>query len=294
MNDKENIKRNPYINEDGQRELHKSIIAFVDILGFKDLVRNAKKKGKSQEVFKDFHHVLSTWFNRIEEMQKKSFEMPFIGGRKDDYTIRIFTDCIVIGCPIKQDGNRYNFIEGCNEFFDILTTLYIFQLEMINQGYFVRGAIAVDELYMDDIIIYGNGISEAYEAESKLAKFPRIILTESAETMFMQIDEAFCKNKGQNYLTPYLYKDEDGLLFLNYLESIKIGESNYEFVDELEKHKQLLEEKLSEYKNKLQILEKYIWVAKYHNFFCNQPPYYNDYFVDLSQYQMQSFDRNKT
>ena len=30
-------------------------------------------------------------------------------------------------------------------------------MEMTNNGYFVRGAITVDELYMDDTIIYGNG-----------------------------------------------------------------------------------------------------------------------------------------
>jgi len=293
MNDDVNSQRNPYINAQGQRELQKSIIAFVDILGFRELVRNAKKAGKSQEVFTDFHQVLSTWFNRIEDMKKDTFKMPFVGGKKDNYTIRIFTDCIAIGCPIKKDGYKYNFIEGCNEFFDILSTLYIFQLEMINLGYFVRGAIAVDELYMDDIIIYGNGISEAYETESKHAKFPRIILTESAKNLFQEIDKAFSNKKIENYLTSYLYKDSDGLLFLNYLESIKIGESNYEFVGELEKHKEMLRKKLSEFRNKPQILEKYVWAAKYHNLFCNQPPFYENCIVDLSQYQMQSSSNRK-
>jgi len=33
---------------------------------------------------------------------------------------------------------------------------------------------------MDDVIIYGNGAIEAYEAETKQAKYPRIILTKSA------------------------------------------------------------------------------------------------------------------
>jgi hypothetical protein len=286
MNDDINDKRNPYINEEGQRELHTSIIAFVDILGFKELVRNAKKDGKSQKIFTDFYQVLATWYKRDATFSKEVFEMPPIGGKKDKYKIRIFTDCILIGFPISKRGREYNFIEGCDEFFDILSSLYLFQTEMVNQGYFVRGAIAVDELYIDDVIIYGNGVTEAYEAESKQAKYPRIILTESAEKMFMEIDKSFVDQERNNYLNRYLNRDSDGQLFLNYLESIKIGESDYQFVDELEKHKQMVEANLRTYLDNPNCLEKYVWAANYHNYFCGQPPYYNDHRIDLTQYSM--------
>ena len=289
MSEDINDKRNPYISAEGQRELHKSIIAFVDILGFKELVRNAKNEGTSQKLFTDFHQVLSTWFNRIEDLDKRMF----IEGKKDSYKIRIFTDCILIGCPIRKSGRNSNFIEGCNEFYEILSMLYIYQAEMVNHGYFIRGAIAVDELYMDDVIIYGNSVTEAYETESKQAKYPRIILSKSAEAMFMQIDKSFSNQEHENYLNPYLNRDSDGQLFLNYLESIKIGESDYQFVGELEKHKQMVETNLSKYHDNPHILEKYIWVANYHNCFCNQPPCYNDYRIDLTQYPMQPVTRRQ-
>ena len=66
MTNDSSIKMNPYINGDGQPELCQSITAFVDILGFKELVKNARKEKNSQELFMDFHRVLSTWFNREE------------------------------------------------------------------------------------------------------------------------------------------------------------------------------------------------------------------------------------
>lgn len=163
----DNDKRNPYINSDAQRELRKSIVAFVDVLGFTNLVRKAKGQGKSQEVFLNFHQVLYSWHNRQEEYYKSKFDMPFLGGKKDGYKIRIFTDCILIGLPIRKSGIGYNFIEGCNEFFDMLSEIYLLQMELVNQGYFVRGSIAVDELYMDEVIIYGIGAIEAYEGEIK-------------------------------------------------------------------------------------------------------------------------------
>ncbi|OAI00631.1 hypothetical protein A1353_19535 [Methylomonas methanica] len=290
MDDNLNDKRNPYMNAEGQRKLHTSIIAFVDILGFKEIVRNAQKKGTSQELFADFHQVISTWYKRDIVDSNRLFKMPFIGGKKDKYKIRIFTDCILIGCPIEKKERRHNFIEGSDEFLELLSKLYLFQLDMANNGYLIRGAIALDELYMDDVIIYGNGVTEAYEAESIQAKYPRIILTKSAEDMFVKIDNSFAHQGRENYLRPYLNRDSDGLLFLNYLESIKIGDSDYQFVSELEKHKQMLDNKLIQYRNKPHILEKYIWAANYHNYFCNQPPCYDDYQIDLTKYQMQSIN----
>ena len=84
------------------------------------------------------------------------FEMPLIGGQKDSFKIRIFTDCILIWYPIIENGHS-RFSEGCIELYEVLRLLEVFQMEMTNNGYFVRGAITVDELYMDDTIIYGNG-----------------------------------------------------------------------------------------------------------------------------------------
>ncbi|MBD9358075.1 hypothetical protein [Methylomonas albis] len=283
MTDSTKDKRNPYINSAGQRELRKSIIAFIDVLGFKELVRKAKDEDKSQEVFLNFHQALSSWHKREEEYYETKFKMPFIGGKKDRYKIRIFTDCILIGCPISKSGRSYNFIEGCDEFFDILSTIYLLQAEMVNQGYFVRGAIAVDELYMDEVIIYGNGAIEAYEAEASKAKYPRIILTKSASSVLAEICKGFEDQQLENYINKFFFKDSDGQLFISYLESIKIGEDDFQFVSELEKHKNIIELKLAEYKDKPRYLEKYLWTANYHNNFCNQPPYYDDYKIDLTK-----------
>lgn len=283
MTDSINDNRNPYINKDGKLKLHKSIVGFIDVLGFKELVRNARKEGKSQEHFTDFHQALSTWFNRIEEIRR---EMSFPGASKDSDKIRIYTDCILIGHPINKSVREYNFIEGCDEFRRILLALCHLQLEMTNEGYFIRGAIAIDELYMDDIIIYGNGAIDAYEAESKQAKYPRIILTKSAEDMLMEISQGFVEQNRDNFISQYLYRDSDGKLFLSYLESIKIGDDDYQFVNELEKHQQRVEENLIKYHDNPHILEKYVWAANYHNYFCNQPPCYDGYRIDLTEYKI--------
>ena len=56
---------------------------------------------------------------------------------------------------------------------------------------------------------------------------------------------------------------------------------------ELEKHKKVIENKLQEYYDKPDILEKYVWAANYHNLFCNLDSN-EEYRIDLVRYQMQS------
>jgi len=57
-------KLNPYLNTEGQGQLRNSVVAFLDVLGFKELVRDAKKDGKSQLLFAEFQDALneaSSW-----------------------------------------------------------------------------------------------------------------------------------------------------------------------------------------------------------------------------------------
>lgn len=287
-----NDKLNPYVNAEGQGELHNSVVAFIDILGFKELVRDAKDKGSSQELFTEFQGAIKAAFFHLHDYVSEDFYNASGGSPeiKSSHKFRVFTDCILIGCPISDTGHPDTFIKGRDEFYTVLNTLYFLQSQLVNRGFFVRGAITVDELYMDDVTIYGIGLIDAYEAELKQAKYPRIILAKSAEAMFMEINKGFQAQKrdnytSHNYLSRYLYRDSDGLLFLNYLESINIADEP--FLNELVKHKEVIENRLREYYDKPDILEKYVWAANYHNCFCNHDNN-NEHRIDLIQYQMQS------
>lgn len=280
-----NNKLNPYISSESQGVLHNSVVAFIDILGFKEHVRDAKKKGNSQEIFTKFQDTISNAFSTLDfSFAKDCYEIS--GGLSDiknTYNFRIFTDCILIGCPIRKTGNLSTFIEGCDEFHTVLDILYFLQTTLVNSGFFVRGGISVDEFYMDDITIYGVAGIDAYDAESERAKYPRIILTKSAEAMLMKINKGFRAQKRENYIRKYLYKDRDGLFFINYLESINMRD--IPFLEHLQMHKEVIEKNLQKHHDKPDILEKYVWAADYHNCFCNQNNN-TEYRIDLIKYQM--------
>ncbi|WP_305908114.1 hypothetical protein Q9L42_012265 [Methylomarinum sp. Ch1-1] len=282
-----NDKLNPYLNTEGQVELSNSIVAFLDVLGFKELVRDAKKDGKSQQLFAKFQDALKEAnFSLTDHFADDLYNLSSNSSEiKAKHKFRVFTDCILIGCPIGDSFHYGTLIKGLDAFWTVFRTLYLIQSQLVNRGFFVRGAITVGELYMDERTIYGIGLIDAYEAESKQAKYPRIILTKSAEAMFVEIDKDFQLNKYNNYLKQYLYRDSDGLLFLNYLESINISDAP--FLNELDMHKKVIENKLQKYYDKPDILEKYVWAANYHNLFCNFDSN-EEYRIDLVRYQMQS------
>ncbi|MGI0014730.1 MAG: hypothetical protein ACREBU_15010 [Nitrososphaera sp.] len=154
---------------------------------------------------------------------------------------------------------------------------------MVNRGFFVRGAIAID-----DMTVFGQGLLDSYDGESRDARDPRIILTNSAREAVMQ-HVNYYSNPSHSPQARDLYKDADGQFFLNYLDSILIAEEEHgPLIDVLASHKFAVEAKLTEYRDQPAYWAKYAWSASYHNFFCEQYRYFSDeHKIDVSQFQMQ-------
>lgn len=133
------------------------------------------------------------------------------------------------------------------------------------EDFFVRGAIAIGDLYMDDITVFGGGLIEAYEAERTLARDLRIVLAPSAQSAVNEHLEYY----GRGSHAPQnqdLLRDSDGQFFVNYLDTL-IPAVDYFYEKELSAHKARIEEKLALYKSRPPIWAKYLWAANCHNFF---------------------------
>lgn len=63
--------------------------------------------------------------------------------------------------------------------------------------------------------------------------------------------------------------DSDGEWFVNYLEAA-IGEDEEKTTAILKRHKEVVEVKLNEFSKEYRILQKYLWVANYHNYFITE------------------------
>ena len=259
------MSRNPYQNEGKSPQIRPSVVAFIDILGYMDLISSAEKSDTQNEVLKRLHESLSAGRTWLEEAYAGSSELKKLT-KVDRYVLKAFTDNIVIAWPIRQDGE----VEIGNAY----SKLSDFQFTMSLEGFFVRGGIAVGNAYVDDITVFGDGVTQAYIGESKIARDPRIVLTESAVAAVKEHLEYYGNPRHAPQTSEFLI-DSDGQWFVNYLECVLIAaDERGPFYDEFLRHKSAVERKLLEYKNDPPIFSKYAWVANYHNYFCDLYPAY--------------------
>ena len=209
--------RNPYHQDDGSRIVRPSVVAWLDILGFAEMAKEAQRTGTENEFLTRLYSALEQGRNHWLEQDKwiESHGGKSVGRvlPKDFYALKAFTDNIVIGWPIRSDGEI--------ELGDAFSALSWFQFEMINAGFFIRGAISVGNIYVDDIAVVGGGLIEAYKGESTLARDPRIILTATAAKTVKGHLEYYGSRSGGGSHAPQnreLLQDADGQFFLNYLE----------------------------------------------------------------------------
>ena len=129
------------------------VVAFIDILGFKESIKKSNKNEK------EYERVLKT----LTELQdffikpKDKYEIEADEALKLDSQIMQVSDSLVISRLVEGRGGIYNMLNECAFASHIL----------INNGYLCRGAIKVGNLYHTDKMIFGEAFIKAYLAESE-------------------------------------------------------------------------------------------------------------------------------
>jgi hypothetical protein len=264
------VPANPYKNELGVPQLRPSVAAFLDILGYKKYIEGVFRDGKGNEELARLRNALDVAQQFLKkETGRKNLARRYYAdlqtkehhSLRSDFLVHSFTDDLVIGYPLVH-GDAFGAL--------VMVMFYIeyFQMELARQGYFIREAISIGDLYVDEDIIFGQALLEAYQAEQELAVYPRVILCRSAE-------EPFRANPMlQDRSAPDVLIDSDGRVFIDYLnETVMIAYPDFgPYTEFLEGHKNAVVAKLKEFSNKPRIRAKYEWTATYHNAFCSSYP----------------------
>ncbi len=173
-------------------------IAFIDILGFKEMVTN--------------HSC-----NDIYDLYRRRMIKPmasFTHGEKpvlnmEDVHMKVMSDsvCFYIDCSIK------------NSLVGLVATCLYFQVDLLRYSIPIlsRGAITCGKLFADGDIIFGPGFVKAYLMEEKSAKYPRIIMTR--ETIDTSID--LTDKEEQDYILSSSYLDYDEFYTLDCCELLE-------------------------------------------------------------------------
>lgn len=254
------MSKSIYKASDTDLELKKSFTVFLDLLGFANDINKYHKSGRSGEHFNKIYKSFSQACTQL----KFDNDSEGINTSEPLWEIKLFSDNVVLGCPFQT-----SFIHDESLFGLLIMGIIDFQLSLTLDGFFVRGGWSLGDLFVDENMIYGQSLLDSYNLE-KAAKYPRIVLSDQVtELVFKHLKYYSSKEFSPQY--KHLLKDDNDIIFINYLYEIlpyEGDDSNISF-DNIIKHKLLIEANLEENKDVPDVLEKYIWTANYHNFFCN-------------------------
>ena len=269
----------------GNTNLLQSFVCYADILGFSQMSLVRIHQGRGNEFLAFIRKSLNEAY---ENIRRELLDNPEI----DDFNLKVFTDNIVIGFPIKD----ISFDGGEPELGRLINMVSAYQMKLAMDGLFIRGAISFGYHYMDDDIVLGDALIEAHSLDNE-GRPPRIVL---AESMKAHIKEHFGYYSSPEVAPQFdeLLLDSDNEIFLNYLdEAFSIFPDRDIFFECLEGHKSAIEKNFEKYSNNLRVRQKYEWAARYHNFVCREMAEKYPLSNDLDQgfeYKMESESANKT
>lgn len=168
-------------------------IAFIDILGFKRLIKE-KKCHEILELFKKVKKIYG--LVEYDETGNILKEYPY---KKLQYKLISDSICIYI------DSNIEDSLQALIVAVGSIQANLLFSSEHI----LCRGAISRGNIYINDDIIFGQGFVDAYLMEENNAKFPRIILCNDL------INSASLSEDSRNLINMFTYCDFDMYTTIN-------------------------------------------------------------------------------
>lgn len=145
-------RNNKATMRDDERDYRERYVAFLDVLGFSQLVRSADKTAHEREIILTIVKSLRTTLDQVPETS---------------FQFTQFSDCIVISADRSRDGLLAMFSGVVALVADLLT-----------HGVMLRGGITVGNLVHTREILFGLGLLNAYSRDRSGGP-PRISLDES-------------------------------------------------------------------------------------------------------------------
>ncbi len=166
-----------------------SVVAFIDILGFKGALKDSSKALGILDALSDVKRWIDGYYSDPARDQFQGIL---------DIELTAFSDSVVI-----SGGESQAIIV-------VFAALEFSQL-LIEKGFLCRGAIACGELYHKEGIVFGSGLVDAYKTETSQAIYPRILLDQRTVELL---------NESKSDPTDFeglIVSDKDSGVFLNLL-----------------------------------------------------------------------------
>jgi hypothetical protein len=183
-----------------------------------------------------------------------------------------FSDLVVRVLPINTEANLKH---RMGLVFHEICDLCHLQANLIHRGVLVRGALTLGFVAFDKGLLFGPALARAYEIESKIAKYPRIVVDDLLITGLEEIPalRAHSFEEEMKYLEGTLRKDQDGVFFLDYLNwTMDNADDPAQHINFIKKHGSLITDQIAKVsrldlrkKEARRKREKFLWMKQLHN-----------------------------
>lgn len=229
----------------------KRVVAFIDILGFKNCL------DKSNSVELEFERILTTLIDLKEFFIKPKDKYEVEADRElgADTQIVQVSDSLIISRLVQEQGGVFHMLSDCAFAIHLL----------ISNGFLCRGAIKVGNMYHKDTTLFGDAYIKAYQAESDerlpIVKFNKELFDivqhfpGPANRGFEEWEIEYIKKNCKELMTGIYYLD----YFTDYDDRVGGGEGT------ATNHYRKLREIIVEGLNIPKAYEKYRWAADQFN-----------------------------
>lgn len=246
------------------------IVAFVDLLGFKNAVRESVYDPDIRRRIKAVFDILSNEYEHTYKADEDTDSLAKLIGKE----MTFFSDCVVISYDQRAIGGI---------FYTLLDIIHLC-LDFSYNGFLLRGGVVCGQITHEKNICYGPAMNNAYLIESEIAKNPLIRIDNS---IFINAEKY--KAKHHTILQEYehifnLLKTDHktGAYYIDYLAQSSECDSWNSYLNYLHKIKKDMEYNLWKYRDNPRIYSKYEWYKTYYNDTIKQvihPSIHNEFLI---------------
>ena len=215
------------------------VVAFLDIMGFKEIVEKSQLDDYSRM------NLIKT----LTDLQAQRFYGSIYLGKDNPKELISFSDSIVISYSVSK-----------GTILDIIYDILWMQIELAQAGLLLRGGVTIGDVFHSGNVIVGPAMIKAFEMESKIAIYPRVIVDPILiEYAYNNPTDFHTKDESKELLLSWLCPCENNYYFTNYLGmDAELREDYMPFLDHLHN---LIEKGLGS--TDLNVKSKYEWMKKY-------------------------------
>ncbi len=245
----------------------KRLITFIDILGFKEIVKQSDNDLSKVELIYSVLEYLKNWeisdnwdlkLVEIEEDAQKRGVENFDIRKKTNITA--FSDSIVVS--VKIDNNINEMAST------LIANLAYIGAILLEKGVLFRGGITLGNLiHNENGTVFGQGLIDAYQLENNNAKYPRIILSDK---LLKELNYPINTKRNRYPYHQYIDRFDDGCVGFHQMIYFQVIEGWTEMnsttlTESLSKVRKVLVNGLDSSFEKPDVYEKYKWMKEQYN-----------------------------